>query len=205
MSTKEKWKLILIMWPSGAWKWTLIKKLKERRKDYVYPISATTREMRVGEKDWKDYYFLTEDEFKQKIADGEFLEHAKVHDGKTYYWLLISHTMNAINDWKTIIKEVDVQWFNSISKIIPKSQLKTIFILPPSEKSLRDRIRSRSPIDEDELDARMNTLKVEMEYADKADVTVKNVDNWIEDNIEVEKAIEEMYEDLTFKIEKLIK
>lgn len=165
----------------------MISLLKERKKNFFYPVSATTRSMREWEKDWETYYFLKKDEFEDWIDKWDFLEFACVH-WKSYYWTLKKPILDAVDSWKTVIREVDVQWFDSISKTFPKDKLFSIFILPPSENILRERIKTRAPISDEELDARMKTMKNELVYSKKADYTLSQ---W---------SIEEMYENLLRKI-----
>ena len=198
----KKGKLILILWPSGVWKWTLISLLKERKnpEKYFFPVSCTTRKPRIIketwelEKDWENYFFLSKEEFEEKIEKWEMLEHALVH-WKAYYWLMKTPILNAISEWKTVIREADVQGFDSISKILDKEVFWSIFIDIPEIRLLKNRIRDRAPISEEELNARIESIKVEREYKDKVDFVIKNIEDWVED----------MYKDLLEKIEKLTK
>lgn len=189
-NTDYYWKLILILWPSWVWKWTLISMLKERRKDFFYPVSLTTREIREWEKDWETYYFVSIDDFEQKIKNGDFLEYAFVHN-KAYYWMLKKPILDAIDLWKIVIREVDVQWFDSIRKQFDHNNLASIFILPPTEEILIRRIKKRSEISNEEINSRLESLKKELEYVKYVDFTVENIDY----------GQEEMYKDLVRKIE----
>ena len=175
MNKKSEWKLILVMWSSWTWKWTLIKKLKEREPDYSYPMSITTRAPRDWEISWDVYNFVSEKEFKEKIDSLELLEYAKVH-WKWYYGLLKATILEWIKNWRVMIREIDVQWFDSIAAQLDKSLYASIFILPPNEEILRRRIKERSHISDEELDARMKTMKNESKYASIADETIINID-----------------------------
>lgn len=198
----KKGKLILILWPSWVWKWTLISLLKERKnpEKYFFPVSCTTRKPRIIketwelEKDWENYFFLSKDEFEEKIEKWEMLEHALVH-WKAYYWLMKKPIMDAIYEWKIVIREADVQGFDSISKILDKEVLWSIFIDIPEIRLLKNRIRDRGPISEEELNARIESVKMEREYKKKTDFVIKNIEDWVE----------EMYLDLDEKIKKIIK
>ena len=193
-------KLILILWSSWVWKWTLISLLKERKKDFFYPVSCTTRKPRIIketwelEKHWENYFFISVEEFEEKIKQWELLEYAHVH-WKTYYWLLKKPILDSINEWKIVIREADVQWFDSVSKILEKEIFWSIFIDIPEIELLKNRIRNRAPISEEEMNIRMESMKKERFYKEKTDFFIKNIEDWIE----------EMYEDLLEKIEKLIK
>ncbi len=208
----KKWKLILILGPSWVWKWTLISLLKERKNKflekiwkkpkYFFPISCTTRKPRIIketwelEKDWENYFFLSKEEFEKKIENLEFLEYAHVH-WETYYWTLKSQIIDPVNDWKIVIREIDVQWFDLIlnSWLLDRSLIWSIFIDIPEMRLLKNRIRDRAPISEEELSKRMESLKKELVYRDKVDFLIKNIENWVE----------KMYQDLLEKIDKIIK
>lgn len=199
---KKNWKLILILWSSWVWKWTLVSLLKERKNSekYFFPVSCTTRKPRLinetweFEKHWVDYYFLSNEEFEEKIENWELLEYAHVH-WKTYYWLPKTSILDAISEWKIVIREADVQGFDSVSKILEKEIFWSIFIDIPEIELLKNRIRNRAEISEEELNSRIKSIEMEREYKEKADFFIKNIEDWIE----------EMYEDLLEKIEELIK
>ena len=188
------WKLILILWPSGVWKWSLINLLKKRRPNFIFPISVTTREPRKWEKEGETYFFVSEKEFEERLASWEFLEYAKVHSN-CYYWLLKKPILKAIGQWSIIIREGDVQWFDSISKILDKNHLSSIFVLPPSMSDLKNRIKKRSNISDEELNRRLDSLVHELKYAKLADYTIKNI----------EGDLESMYDDFINKIDLIVK
>lgn len=195
-------KLILILWSSWVWKWTLISLLKERKdsEKYYFPVSCTTRKPRLinetweFEKHWVDYYFLSVEEFEEKIDNWELLEHAHVH-WKTYYGLPKKPILDAVEEWKIVIREADVQGFDSVCKVLEKEIFWSIFIDIPEIELLKNRIRDRAPITEEELDARMDSVLIERIYKEKTDFFIENIEDWIE----------EMYLDLLEKIEKIIK
>lgn len=187
----SKWKLILILGPSGAWKGTLLSLLKERRPDFFYPVSATSRAIREGEKEGETYHFVSEEKFEKMIEEGEFLEYAVVHK-KWHYGTLKKPILNAIFDWKIVVREIDVQGFDSISKNLNKDLFSSIFILPPSEEILRKRITERAPISKEELDSRMESLKKEILYKDRCSAILE------------QDEIEKMYENLEKLIQSLI-
>ena len=110
----KKGKLIVIVAPSGAGKSTLIKKLKGEFPEIKESISHTTRSIRAGEKDGINYYFTAEDEFKQKIQRGEFLEWAKVHSH--YYGTSHSFVENMLDQGEIILFDIDVQGADAFKK-----------------------------------------------------------------------------------------
>lgn len=192
-NNRNNWRLILILWPSWVWKWSLINLLKERRPDFSFPISLTTRKPREWEINGQTYFFTQEDEFKSKINSWEFLEYANVH-WSYYYWLLKEPVLKAIWNWKIVIREVDVQWFDSISNILDKDHISSIFVLPPPLEILKNRIRKRSNISSEELERRISSLDHEMKYSRLADYTIDNI----------EGDLEAMYDDLIIKIDLIV-
>lgn len=172
-------KFILIIGPSGVGKGTMVNLLKERRKDIVFPVSATTRQKRPGEREGDQYFFLTEKEFKEKIANAEFLEYACVHS-ENYYGILKEQVFDHIENGKIVVREVDYQGFLQVRENYPYKSLKSIFFMPPSIDVLKDRIRSRAPISEHELEERMKSIQKEMEVADLCDYEFISIDGDIE-------------------------
>ncbi len=185
-------KLVLIIGPSGVGKSVILKALKERHPEYVFPKSATTRARRQGEGD-ELYAFISEDEFTQWIDDGKFLEWAQVHKGARY-GTLRSEILPAIEAGKTVIREVDVQGFESI-RVHPDftndtHKLLTIFILPENKEQLVSRIKNRAPLPDDELARRVASMEEELKRAALCDAQIINKEGAIGDTIAaVEKQI----------------
>lgn len=168
-----KGKLFIIVGPSGSGKSSVLHKLKEMKPDYQYPLSATTRPMREGEVDGDIYHFMTKDEFKEGIEAENFLEWAIVHQDN-YYGLIKGPIMKGLKDGKTIVREVDIQGFDSIrGKIAPKN-LVTIFITVPNKNELIERIVSRAAISQDELEKRKESMHKEFGRAKDCDYMVEN-------------------------------
>ena len=182
-------KFILIIGPSGSGKGTLLQILKNKHPEIFFPISATTRKPRPNEKNGETYYFLTQEDFQEKRNNNEFLEYAEVHGGN-FYGTLKEPIFQALKEGKIVVREIDYQGFLSISKIMPKKELQSIFILPPSLEILKERIRERAPITEQELDARMKSLQKEMKIADQCSIQIHTINNDIEGSYTIfEKAI----------------
>lgn len=187
-------KLVLIIGPSGVGKSVILRSLKERHPSLVFPRSATTRPRRPKEGD-ELYHFVSEDEFDAKMGEDAFLEYATVHQGARYGTLL-SEIIPHIEAGKVVIREVDVQGFESI-RVHPLFRkdggthtLQTIFILPESADQLLAHIQKRAPMQEDELRRRLESMKKELLAAPETDVQVMNREGKIEETIrEVEKAI----------------
>jgi len=183
-----KGKLFIISGPSGVGKGTVIRALKELFPQFVFPISHTTREIRPGEKDGDVYHFISVNEFQSGIEKGEFLEWAQVHQ-QNYYGTLKAPIMDALEEGKIVIREVDVQGFHSISKVVPKENLVTIFIKAESPEKLLARIAKRGKLPEEEIKRRMHSAELEMKDADMFDYQVWSLENKIPECIDAVKKI----------------
>ncbi|MBN1258928.1 guanylate kinase [Candidatus Peregrinibacteria bacterium] len=169
-----KGKLFIIVGPSGSGKSSVLLELKKRHPEFTYPLSATTRPMREGEKDGDIYRFYAKERFEDGIKNNEFLEYAVVHHDH-YYGLIKSHIMEGLEKGETIVREVDIQGFDSIRAKIPKKNLVTIFITVPNPSELIERIVSRAAISSDELGKRKESMKHEFARARDCDYLVENI------------------------------
>ncbi|WP_244833226.1 guanylate kinase [Clostridium sp. BJN0001] len=170
MMNKKKGLLIVISGPSGAGKGTICKALLEKRKDLNLSVSATTREPRAGEKDGINYYFLTKDEFKQRIDDGDFLEYATVY--KNFYGTPKSNVEKKLEDGKDVILEIDIQGALKVKENIEEGIF--IFILPPSMEELKNRIIKRGSETEESLMLRFKSAYKEINFVSKYNYAVVN-------------------------------
>lgn len=170
-----KGNLIIISSPSGGGKGTLIKEVRGMLPDLGYSCSHTTRPQRFGEEEGREYFFITEAEFRQRIDAGDFLEHANVHGN--LYGTSLAESKKVFNTGKDLIVEVDVQ---GALQIMDKKELDgsriSVFILPPSFEVLRARLTSRATEDPDELRVRLkNSFNEVMQYS-KFDYVIVNQD-----------------------------
>ena len=173
--------LIIVSGPSGAGKDTIVGKLIELDSDFSLSVSATTRAPRGGEKDGVDYYFYTEDEFAQKIRNGEFVEYAKY--GSKYYGTLKSDVKRRIDSGKTVILVIEVHGAENVKRLYPDAL--SVFIMPPSEAVLEQRLRRRCTDSDSEIARRMDIAKNEIKQSGNYDYTVVND--------ELEKAVGDVY------------
>ncbi len=181
--------LFLISGPSGVGKGTVINALKQRYPQFVFPMSHTTRPMRPGEKDGEVYHFISKKDFEDEITRGNFLEWAQVH-GKDYYGTLKKPILDALEAGKTVVREVDVQGFHSISAVIPKENLVTIFLKAESMEKLIARIAKRGKLPPEELRRRLESAQKELKQANLFDYQVWSLENKIPQCVkEVEKII----------------
>ena len=127
MTRKGNPQLVVLSAPSGAGKTTICKKLVERNPDFRISVSATTRPPRPGEVDGVDYYFISPEQFQQKIARGEFLEYENVHGN--YYGTLRETVEELLDNGFTVLFDIDVNGALKIKQQYPDAIL--IFIRPP--------------------------------------------------------------------------
>ena len=168
-----KGKLVIIVGPSGSGKSSVMKGLKEEFPQYIYPLSATTRPMREGEKEGEIYHFYTKQAFEKGIEEGEFLEYAIVHQDH-YYGMIKKPIIESLEKGEIVVREVDIQGLDNIQECIPKKNLVTIFITVPNQKELVERIVQRSKISEDELNKRKESMYKEFGRARDCDYMVEN-------------------------------
>jgi len=167
---KKNGNIIVIAAPSGTGKTTIIKAILKLMPDVVYSISATTREKRYNEVDGKDYFFIDEETFKQKIDNQQFVEWEKVYD--YYYGTPKFFVEKVIWEGKSILLEVDVKGALAIKNVYPEAKL--IFILPPSLEELEKRLRERKTESETDFQKRIERAKMELSLKDKFDYFIVN-------------------------------
>jgi len=152
MSSTKDGIIIILSSPSGAGKTTLVRKISSL-KDYIISVSYTTRKPRTDEVNGIDYFFVSQDEFKQLINNDEFLEYAKVFEN--YYGSAKKKVIENLKNGKNVIFDIDWQGTDQIKNRKLKYQLITFFILPPSRKVLFDRLSNRDMKDKNIVEERM--------------------------------------------------
>ena len=167
-------KLIIISAPSGAGKSTLVKYLLQQQLPLQFSISATSRAPRGEEKNGVEYYFLTPEEFRQHIANGDFLEYEEVYPGK-FYGTLKSEVDRILAENKNVVFDVDVKGGLNIKNIYGDRAL-SIFVMPPSIEELRKRLEKRGTDAPEVIEKRLSKAEYEMSFAPKFDVIVMNDD-----------------------------
>ena len=169
---EENRKVIIFSAPSGSGKSTIIGHLLKRVPGLEFSISATSRKPRQGEQDGKDYYFLTGEDFKQRVAEDKFVEWVEVYQG-TCYGTLKSEIERIWDKGNTVIFDVDVLGGVSLKKIFGEKAL-SIFIQPPSIEVLEQRLRNRGTETEESLRKRIERAEMELQYSNQLDVVVVN-------------------------------
>jgi guanylate kinase len=167
-----KGKLIIFSAPSGAGKTTIVKHLLQQKLELEFSISATSREARHTETDAKDYYFLSENEFQQKVDNNDFLEWEEVYKG-TSYGTLKSEVERIRNLEKNVIFDVDVVGGLNIKKYYGDEAL-AVFVQPPSVEELRNRLTGRSTETEEKIQMRIAKAEHELSFAKDFDVVIIN-------------------------------
>ncbi|MFH0854702.1 MAG: guanylate kinase [bacterium] len=183
-------KLIVLSAPTGSGKNTIANMLMEEDKRFEETISCTTRRHREGEKNAVHYYFISEDEFKEKIKNEDFVEWEKVHD-KFFYGTLKAEIERIVKKGKIPILVIEVNGGRNIKKIFPDSIL--VFIKPNSFENIESRIRKRAKISEEEVRARLKTAKNELKMSKYYDCIITNPEGHPEEAVEELKNIIEKH------------
>lgn len=179
-------KVVIIAAPSGSGKSTIAKNLLSDFSELSFSVSATTRAPRVGEKNGREYYFFTTEDFKKKIEADDFFEWEEVYPNK-FYGTLKEEMERIFANGKVVLFDVDVVGGLNIKKKLGNNAL-AIFIAPPSLDELRERLISRNTDTEEAIRTRLEKAKQELEYKSKYDCVVIN-DNLDKACLEVESLV----------------
>lgn len=166
--------VIIFSAPSGSGKTTLVKHCLELFPQLQFSISATTRAPRGEEQHAKDYYFLTPDEFRTKIAEDAFVEFEEVYTDK-YYGTLKSEVERIWDEGKIVIFDVDVVGGVNLKQIF-KDQALSIFIAPPNVEALKHRLTQRGTDTAEAIETRLEKAEEELTYQPQFDKTIINDD-----------------------------
>ena len=167
-------KLIIFSAPSGSGKSTIINYLLQQDLHMRFSISATSRAPRGSEKNGVEYYFLSPEEFRSRIANGDFLEYEEVYTDK-YYGTLKSEVERILNEGDNVIFDVDVVGGCNIKKFYGERAL-SVFIQPPSIEVLRQRLEGRATDAPEVIESRIAKAEFELGYAKQFDTIVVNDD-----------------------------
>ena len=165
-------KLIIITGPSGVGKGTVVKELLNRDKNIWLSISATTRKPRIGEKNGENYFFISNEIFKDMIDKKEFLEWAQF--AGNYYGTPLSTINKKIKKGFIVLLEIEVEGAKQIKEKFPEAL--SIFLLPPSKAELEKRIRNRGTEKEEAIDRRLSRADYEIASSDEFDFVLTNHD-----------------------------
>ena len=173
MSLRKDGIVVVLSSPSGAGKTTLVKKIAQEN-NFKISISYTTRKSRTNEANGKDYFFISEEEFKSLIKNKEFLEYAKVFEN--YYGSSKSQVFENLNKGKNVIFDIDWQGTEQIKKLKLNYKLVTFFILPPSKSELFNRLKNRDMKDKNIVEERMKQFNEDIKQWENYDFVVINDD-----------------------------
>lgn len=165
-------KLIIVCAPSGAGKTTIVRHILENIPGIEFSVSATNRKQRPNEVNGVDYYFISTEEFTEKIAGGDFLEWEEVYPG-TFYGTLKNEIDRIWNRGNHVIFDVDVEGGLNIKRHFG-SRAMLVFVQPPSLEVLKERLLKRATETEKDYDVRVSKARREMEYARHADKILVN-------------------------------
>lgn len=183
IKTNNKGLLIVVSGPSGAGKDTICQKLIKENSNIWMSVSMTTRKPRPLEKDGVDYFFVSSEEFENKINDNTFLEYASYNDN--YYGTPKDKVEEKLNEGKDVILVIDINGAVSIKKIIPSALF--IFIMPPDMETLKNRLIGRKTESKDKVVKRFITAYNEVNNYKKYNYVVVN--DKVEDAVNKVKSI----------------
>ena len=176
MEVASKGKLIVFSAPSGSGKSTIVQYLMKEHPELrlVFSVSCTSRAPRGTERNGIDYFFLSPDEFRQKISKGEFLEYEEVYQDK-FYGTLKSQVDSQANRGENVVFDVDVKGGCNIKKYYGNRAL-SVFIQPPSVEELRHRLLGRATDAPEVIEQRLSKAAYELTFADRFDKVIVNDD-----------------------------
>lgn len=170
---EQKGKLIIISAPSGCGKSTIIGDIMDRGElDLQFSVSANNRKPREGEVDGVNYHFLTDEQFKDLIAEGAFVEYEQVYPGR-FYGTLRSEIQNRVKEGHNVILDIDVKGGVNVKKLFGDDAI-SIFIAPPSISELRWRLKKRGSESDEDIEERVGRAEFELNFRNDYDHVVVN-------------------------------
>ena len=170
MNGKRQGMALVISAPSGAGKSTLIRQLIQEFPDFAFSLSTTTRSPRPGERDGREYRFVSQASFEQRIQEGHFAEWAQVHGN--YYGTPLQATQELLQAGRDVLFDIDVQGARQLRHSLTDSLL--VFLLPPSRQELLRRLKQRGTDDPLVIERRMHRAEQELAAAPEFDYWVVN-------------------------------
>ncbi len=181
----KKGLLLVVSGPSGVGKGTICKEYLKTYDDCTLSVSATTRAPREGEKDGESYFFLTHEQFRKKIDEGGFLEHAVFCEN--YYGTPKDAVIKMLESGKNVILEIEVQGALQVRSHYPEAVF--VFVIPPSTEELEQRLRGRGTESDEVILKRLERAKAEFKFVEKY--------NYVLENDTVENAVERLHSIIT--------
>jgi guanylate kinase len=162
--------LIVVSGPAGVGKGTVVSLVRERDRDVVFSVSATSRSPRPGEIDGVNYFFITREKFQEMIRDNEMLEWVEYCGN--YYGTPRAYVEDELRKGKIVLLEIDVEGAMNIKRQYP--QCVSVFIMPPTMEELRDRITKRGTETPEVIEARLKRAENEMQHSSEYDYIIVN-------------------------------
>lgn len=182
---------ILVMAPTGSGKGTIVKRALEKYPDIYQTVSCTSRSMRPGEVNGREYHFVTPEEFDAKIEAGDFIEWATFAGNK--YGTLKSEILPPLSECSVVLLEIELQGVEQLLELLPRDHMTIVYIEAGGWEVLKARAEARAPISEAELAARYERFLIEQEAKPLADVIINNSDDINIAHAEFEQVIESAY------------
>ena len=170
----RKGRLVVLAGPSAVGKSTVVQRLRDEVEDLYFSVSMTTRDPRPGEVDGKDYFFVSPDDFQERIDSGEMLEWADIHGGLQRSGTPAAPVREAMEAGRPVLVEVDLAGARNIKGIMPEAV--TVFLAPPSWEVLVERLTGRATETEDVIARRLQTARAELAAQDEFDDVIVNND-----------------------------
>ncbi|MBQ6498119.1 MAG: guanylate kinase [Bacilli bacterium] len=172
MRQKKQGQLIVISGPSGAGKDTIVENVIKNNENIWLSVSATSRKIRKGEQEGVNYFYLTKEEFEERIENNYFLEYAMYADN--YYGTPKEEIIKKLDKGIDVILVIEIEGAKKIKELVPEALF--IFIMPPSEKALLKRLSARQTEDKEKIIKRFNIAYQEMNEVTKYNYVVVNDD-----------------------------
>ena len=179
--------ILVVSGPSGSGKSSLMHEMMKRVENTYFSISTTTRERRVGEVEGKDYFFISKDEFKKGIEEGNFLEWARVHDN--YYGTSLKQILIELSAGKIVIFDIDVQG-HKIAQEKFGNIITSVFVTTPNQEILKQRLIQRGTDTQESIQKRLNNAISEMTRVKEYDFLLINdyFDKTLDDLVSIANA-----------------
>lgn len=170
----ERGRLVVLAGPSAVGKSTVVSRLREEVDRLYFSVSMTTRQPRPGETDGVDYYFVTPEQFQERIDQGLMLEWADIHGGLQRSGTPAQPVRDAMDDGRPVLVEVDLAGARNVREAMPEATL--VFLAPPSWEVLVDRLTNRGTEPQEVIDRRLETARNELAAQGEFAVVVVNDD-----------------------------